>query len=366
MRRIDPEPGGLLDRLEAAWARQLRWHYEFFNYDYLASQLRPPVILISDSGGRLGEWSALHRTISISRRHILEHSWDEVLQTLRHEMAHQYVDEVLELAGAPPHGEPFLKACRLLRCDPRASVKGLQPLAGSDAERDRMLQRVKELLALAGSPNEHEAANAMRMAHKYLLKYNLDIAQLDEARGYTTRWLGQSARRIQEYEYTLAALLQDHFFVLAIWTYSYDALTDAPGRILEIAGTPENLEMAAYVYDYVMGVATRLWEERRRRRDRTRGTKLQYLAGLLRGLKDKLDAQRTELREEHGLIWLGDPELKSYYRWLHPRTRTVTTGGVSRNNSYHAGVRDGREITIRRGIGGGSADRGRMLPGPGS
>jgi hypothetical protein len=260
-----------------------------------------------------------------------------------------------------------VRACTLLRCSAAcgASAGALGKLEGSTDERDRMLARVKELLALAGSPNEHEAANAMRMANKYLLKYNLDLAELEGRRNYARRWLGRCSGRIQEYEYTLGSILQQHFFVHVIWVWSYDARRDQDGRILEIDGTPENLEIAEYVYRYVTGLLEPLWRAHRRQNPGRRGTKLQYFAGLLHGLREKLDEQKTQLRVEQGLIWLGDKKLEEYHRHLHPRIRSIGGYGVTRNDLYDAGRRDGREITIRRGVEGNSAGRGRMLPGPG-
>ena len=369
----DPHPP---EWLHAAWICQLRWHYDLCNEEYLGGQLRAPVIRINSSRRSLGQWEPQHRTLAISEGHILEHPWESVVDTLRHEMAHQYVDEVLELSDAPPHAEPFAKACRLLRCDAAASADraGLGRIDRSTAERDRMLTRIKELLALAGSPNEHEAANAMRLAHKYLLRYNLDMAQIEGRNTYAMRHLGKPSRRLQEYEYTLSSILQDHFFVLAIWTFSYDARCDMSGRILQISGTPENLEMSEYVYDYLLGVSESLWKERRRatagngraRKGERRGTKFQYLAGLLRGFQEKLDRQDEELEQEHGLIWLGDPELRKYFDHLHPRTRSVARSGVSHSDQYRAGVEDGHEIQIRRGIRHDAGNRGRRLMGPGT
>lgn len=364
--------------LQRAWILQLRRHYDIFNWEYLGSQLRPPILRIGAAGGRLGEWDPRNRTITLSEQHILAHPWETVLDTLRHEMAHQYVDEVLGLSHAPPHGEPFARACRLLRCDarPAAAREDMGRIEHSPAERDKILSRVKDLLALAGSPNEHEAANAMRLAHKYLLKYNLDLAQLDADSSYEFRHLGKSSPRIQEYEYTLSNILQSHFFVLVLWISSFDARRNKAGRVLQIAGTPENLEMAEYVYDYVMRLGESLWEERKRsaRRERVpgrpgagpRGTKFQYLAGLFRGFEDKLAAGQQNLEEEHGLVWLGDPELKGYFDYLHPRTSSISYTGVSRSDQYRAGVEDGRDIHIRRGISQSRGNRGRMLPGPGS
>jgi hypothetical protein len=349
--------------LQRAWIRQLRSFYDLYNEQYVASVLQPPLLRLGESAAKLGEWDPQHRVITISTRHILEHSWESVLDTLRHEMAHQYVHEALTLPHAKPHGPAFEKACELLRCaaGARAAEGSLGPLAASRTERDRMLARVKELLALAQSPNEHEAASAMRMANRYLLKYNLDLAEVENDRSYLTRYLGRCSGRVQEYEYTLAHILQEHFFVLVVWTYSYQPLKNTGGRILEISGTEENVEIASYVYAYVQDAAAQLWQNHRRDYPDARGTRLQYLAGLVSGLDGKLDRGRVELRKEHGLVWLGDKRLKEFFRHQHPQTRSVSRGGVSRGERYHAGREDGESIQIHKGVGGSARSRGRLL-----
>lgn len=353
--------GEMPQETQQAWARALIWFYDLFNTNYTRAALCRPGIRIGAGGGKLGEWDSHNRIITIAARHILEHPWERVLETLRHEMAHQYVDEVLRLPGVPPHGEAFAKACRILRVDPAAKASGadLGSLETSRDDQDRILARVKLLLALARSPNEHEAANAMRMANRYLLRYNLDLAQAETDRTYRTRFVGKCSSRIQEYEYTLANILQDHFFVQVIWTFSYDPVADRTGRILQVYGTPENLEMAEYVHHYVMHLAACLWAERRKAT--RRGGKLQYLAGLVRGLKEKLDSQKATLKEEEGLIWLGDSKLTAYYRHMNPYIRSTSCSGVSRGDRFKAGLKDGREITIHRGVGGSARQRGRML-----
>jgi hypothetical protein len=351
--------------LERAWIRALRWHYEFFNYAYVRRALRKPIFQIGRSSERLGEWAGRTRTITIAARHILQHTWECVLDTLRHEMAHQYAEEVLR-ARERPHGNAWEEACRLLRVAPaaRASPSELENLAASKAERDRMLQRVKELLALATSPNEHEAESAMRMAHKYLLKYNLDVRELGPATRYETRALGKCQTRFQEYEYVLAGILQDHFFVEVIFTWSYLAQEDRRGRILQISGTPENLDIAEYVHEYVLGLADPLWRAHKKSLGPRAGTRLQYLAGLLRGFQEKLDAQKQQLSTEQGLVWLGDSALKAYFRHVHPRVRSSGVYGVERGEGYAAGMRDGREITLKKGVRGGGGSAGRLLVRP--
>ena len=58
-----------------------------------------------------------HQEIVISRRHIRRHGWDEAVQTLLHEMVHQWQDET----GRPvDHGAEFRHKSKLVGITPRA------------------------------------------------------------------------------------------------------------------------------------------------------------------------------------------------------------------------------------------------------
>ncbi len=356
-------PGGLEvpPELQRAWLCQLREFFALYNCSYLDFKLKTTLFRLDFESDRLGQWDGANRTISISVRHILSHPWGRVMETLRHEMAHMYAEEVLGAgAGEPAHGPAFQEACRLLRVDPfgSASEASLGTLEASSAERDKILSRVKLLLALAKSPNEHEAANAMRMANRYLLKYNLELVEAGRPRNYVTRQLGTCRARVQEYEYVLARILQDHFFVEVIWAMSYDPLRNVSGSVLEVCGTRANVEMAEHAYRFVMNFAERSWEHRKRSGGATGGTKLQYLSGLIEGFYEKLNSQRNELAQEYALVWRGDSGLKEYFRYMHPHVCSVRVRGVSRNEVFESGRREGRRLTIHRPLGGASGGGG--------
>jgi hypothetical protein len=354
-----------LPLLHAAWILQLQSEHWILNGMYAGRRLKLPLFRIGRHSTRLGEWDPLTRTITIAETHILSNPWTDVIATLKHEMAHQFVSEVMGIPDAAPHGAEFQKACAIFRVHARASARPgeLGSIDESEAERDRMLARVRDLLRLATSPNEHEAASAMRMAHKYLLKYNLDLAQLDRRLSYETRYLGKVAQRVQEWEYILANILQEHFFVQVIHYSSYDALAVKEGTVLEVIGTRENLDGAEYAYHFVRNNAERLWLDHRRAHPGMGGSKLQYLAGLLRGFQRKLAEEKKGFEEERGLVWKGDPGLDEHVRHLHPRLRRISCGGVSRGDSFRAGEQDGRKMTIHRGVEERSENRGRLLPG---
>src|SRR5690606_18958374 len=118
-----------------------------------------------------GRWVAEERTIEISRKLLVDHGWGALVEVLKHEMAHQFVDEVLGLADEAAHGPAFRQVCAERGFDARAS--GVPNAAQSDAQ-SRVLERVAKLLALAESPNEHEAQAAMNAAQRLMLKYNLE------------------------------------------------------------------------------------------------------------------------------------------------------------------------------------------------
>ena len=95
--------------LRTRWAAHLFQEWEWFNTHFLREALKPPVFEVSEHAGRLGHWDSHTRTLSISGRHILEDPWLAVVETLRHEMAHQYAHEVLGASGEAAHGDHLVR-----------------------------------------------------------------------------------------------------------------------------------------------------------------------------------------------------------------------------------------------------------------
>jgi hypothetical protein len=62
--------------------------------------------------------------IVISRRHIRRHGWDEAIQTLLHEMVHQWQDESGQKVD---HGPEFRRKSRQVGITPRATRRVAQP-----------------------------------------------------------------------------------------------------------------------------------------------------------------------------------------------------------------------------------------------
>ncbi|HMG57400.1 MAG TPA: DUF2786 domain-containing protein [Kofleriaceae bacterium] len=334
--------------LEAALLREIRTRYEWDNRARFGSRLVAPVIALSDATGHLGRWHSATRTLELSRTLVMQRPWLEVASVLEHEMAHQFVDEVLQVRGETAHGETFRRVCGERGIDARAAGAPTPAGPGDDAG-DRALDRIRKLLALAGSPNQHEAEIAMRKAHELMLRHNIEVAATRVERSYEVRHLGDPRRRGTRVESEIAALLSELFFVKVIRVPVYVPLTARSGLVYEIAGTHANVEMASHVYAFLLATAERLWAENRHdARVRSGRDRMIYQSGVIGGFRDKLLAERTGLKET-GLVWVGDRDLDRFYRARHPHM-TTRRHHVRINGAHAAGREAGRTVVLHKPV----------------
>jgi predicted SprT family Zn-dependent metalloprotease len=98
--------------LKTAWIKQLKADWKTANYHYFKDSMRLPSLELSSAEGVLGKWKgSYHRHLSISINLISNYTWEYVQEVLYHEMAHQYVEEVLGIREELPHGEAFKRIC---------------------------------------------------------------------------------------------------------------------------------------------------------------------------------------------------------------------------------------------------------------
>jgi hypothetical protein len=334
--------------ITSALLRELSETWREINSNHFRRRMRPPVLALSDVGSRLGQWNSTTRTLSVDRTLVFEKPWSVVREVLKHEVAHQFVDEVLKVHDQAAHGPAFDEVCRNFGIDARAT--GMPATPAGDSGGSPVLRRIARLLALAESPNRHEAESAMKAAQRLMLKHNIDAKITAAGEGYAFVHLGIPRQRVEAAEHVLAGILAQHFFVEAIWVPSYLATEGRTGRVLELCGTLSNLEVASYVYTFMLDTGERLWREHKVRHgiasDKERR---RFLVGVMSGFAEKLKAGVQESRRE-GLIWVGDPGLTAFLHQRYPRRSGRSGIGVRQTEAYQHGREAGRNIVLHKPV----------------
>jgi len=347
-----PSDRALLHALQRAWLVE--------NQASFRRALSPPVLALSDGAGRLGTWRAAGRTLTLSRAFATSSPWVAVVEVLRHEMAHQYVDEILRVRDEAAHGPAFRRVCAERGIDPTAAGMPLAP----DPVAARVVDKVRRLLALAGSPEEHEARAAMEAACRLMRRHHLDLLDGPLPPIWSFRQIGRISGRFQPHEKAAAALLAEHFQVAGILVPAFDVPRGRWGRVLEVSGTPEALEVAAWVHGWLLETAERLWRAWRRAHPGAPGRERRtFLAGVVSGFHDRLASPEGCGPRDTALVPLGPAGLDAYVAARHPSTRRRTGPLVRLTAAWDGGRAQGRSLVMHRPIRAETASRGRLLPG---
>jgi len=344
---MEPSSERLSAELERTALHAIIRAWEDVNGSLFRFQLARPAIELVDSSSRLGRWRGGVRLIEIARSLLVNHGWGVLVEVLKHEMAHQYVDEVLGQPDDAMHGSVFRRVCEERGIDPSAAgVPGTEPANAVD---QHLLSRIAKLLALAESSNEHEAQAAMSAAQRLMLKYNIDLAASGRPAAHGFRHLGEATGRVNEAQRILAGILSDHFFVQTIWVPVWRPLEGRRGSVLEICGSDANLELAEYVHAFLNTTAERLFREYRKSAAGRGAKRLTFIAGVMSGFRARLERERKKSTEQ-GLVWVGDAGLEGFFRKRHPRIRWTRYAVGHGSEAYARGREAGERIVLHRGI----------------
>jgi hypothetical protein len=355
---VTPELGALLAQRERLLAEALRHEVRVIGRDFFGDGLLQPIVALDDATHRLAAWDRRHRTLTISRGFVASSSWVTVREVLKHECAHQYVDEVLKITDESAHGPTFRSVCADRGIDPRAAgvvVPG--EAATTDIEVDKVLRRVEKLFALAQSDNAAEAEAAANAAQRLMLEHNLAI--LGRPRRYVVRTLGTPTSRMHAHEKLLGVLLSTHYFVEVVIIRAWMHEAARLGTVIEVTGAQENVDMAEWVYAFLLGAAERTWVEQSRRRGLPAKERLPFFAGFMLGVRDTL-SRGAEAAQERGLVWVGDADLAAFVRRRHPHVRRGRIGGRARDG-HIAGREAGHDVVIHKPVATSSPNQGRLL-----
>lgn len=356
-------------QLNRLWTKQLYKEYENICFHFRL-HLRKPVLNIESMESRWGSWDPRSRVITIARELIEKHDWDAVVEVLKHEMAHQIVNEFYQIPDHT-HGEHFRRACNELGISPWASASegDMRKPITSWKERslcpkeERLLKRVEKLLALASSSNENEAVLAMQKVRDLYSTYNIERLQANQVAEQVYVLINHQQKRVPQHQSMIAGILTSHFFVEVIFSTLFDAKTCTNHKVMEIMGTPENVQMAEYVYHFLQHALSDLWGQYKRQSNVSGHSRSSFYLGVLTGFDEKLRRESRAVSkngttwtcennpETQALIRRSDQELQTYVRYRHPRLVTRRWGSALKDaQSFEHGKTEGQKLTIHKAI----------------
>lgn len=318
------------------------WHE--INKTYFRQAMKAPILTLVGPPTALGSYCA--GTLYINPKLALWGSWaEDVIPTLKHEMAHQYLFEVLN-RPSEGHGRLFRQVCQRLGIPSEAS--GILPteakvsLSSESDPTSQILRRIEKLLNLAQSDNLHEAEAAMAKANELLLRYNLDSTHLTG--DFVRKNIATGKKRPPAEVWGATHLITSFYFVEIITFKDWDK-DGCYTQHLAFLGRSANVTIAEYVFHYLVPLAKRLWEESKNPGD----SRQAFMWGIFDGLQSKLKEQQ-KANQKRGLIWKGDAELIAFSRRCFPHVRTGKSYARTSSESYGRGKSLGKTITIHKGI----------------
>lgn len=222
----------------------------------------------------------------------------------------------------------------------------------------KIAEKIKKLLALANSSNQHEAETASRMANTLLVKHNLTMQGVEASTAdYERDTLPGGGRATVEEKFILP-LLTAHFFVKIVKSRRTGA------TVHHILGRSENVEVAKYVFDFLNSSFRQLWLNYKQATNCGTASKQSFYLGLYGGLNTQLSNARKNVESETGLVVVeDDPALARFMQAAFNNLKHEKRGKVKLRDreAQNAGHEAGKNLKIRRGLDSAGQNSGRLL-----
>jgi hypothetical protein len=224
----------------------------------------------------------------------------------------------------------------------------------SATPQDRIMVRIKKLLALAESQNRYEAEAAMSKAHELIAKYNVDLLEHEDTSDFISIFVGKPALRHPKENYFLANLLQDFYFVRGLWVSAYVLEKGKLGRVLEISGRLPNIKMASYVNDFIQRYIHFQWVVYNKTKGFNRYRKSDFAVGIIEGFRSKLTSQSNKnekLKNCFAIVRATDSLLAQYFDDKYPHTVSLKKTVSPQNETVlKDGKKLGKQLVIAKAI----------------
>ena len=216
-------------------------------------------------------------------------------------------------------------------------------------EQKRTIEKIKKLLALGQSTNENEARQAISLATKMMIENNLKQSDITEKQ-YIEQEI-DSVMNFSAYKLKILALLDQYYCVQYLAHRRMDYNTYKKKSYINLIGSPENVEIAEYLYHYLCDLFPKLWKEYKIANNAPTKFKLSFYEGLIRGLRITLSETKNAVEQEHGLVIVKDAGIEKFLRNKYPRIKTTTRrSSIHSSSTMSSGISQGKKISLSRPI----------------
>ncbi len=202
-------------------------------------------------------------------------------------------------------------------------------------ELESVKRRVKKLLALSKSPNENEAASALRKANELMADYKLTAEQFFD---YTKAKV-KGTKRFVRWRVVLANAVENLYA-----TYHY---SDHEGNIVFI-GEDLDVFMSTEMYKYLVKTIDRMAKQNIRK-----NAKYKYRQSYKAGIASRLYDRMNELGQQ--CSWRNPKELKGQKKQIADFVEKQVAVEISKKKfekanptAFSKGISDANEINLSR------------------
>lgn len=194
-----------------------------------------------------------------------------------------------------------------------------------EMDKDKIINKIRKLLALASSKNENEAQSAMLMAQKLMALHNIEMSQVDnvsenhdvieeeaDAKRHKTKWKRSLGKLI-------AINFKCDTFLRGYGTFS-----------TMFVGKRENIDICKTVYlsavRFINKFFSEYWKKLNRPVSDSIRLKNSYALGFICRLKEKFEEQKT-IAEQEGwaLVLVKDSDVVEYMESKHLKHKEAKT-----------------------------------------
>lgn len=211
---------------------------------------------------------------------------------------------------------------------------------------EKIIKKIKKLLALSESSNKNEAQNAMLKVQELLMKHKLSLAEVEK---YNVEDI-KVDEKITDFTFTkakwkgrLASIIADN---LSCYCYYRTCRT----HIITFMGKEEDVLVCEitlkYAIDFINDEVRKLKNEYRRDGHSIAGLETDYALGFIAGLEERFEEQK-EKHQEWGLVLAKDAKVVEAFENINFRRAISTNSKYSGHlEAYSKGVEDGKKFSI--------------------